>query len=436
MHINYSTVKQQKEAKAKKNIKKAVWLYFWLLIFEGALRKWFLAPLAAPLLIVRDPVAIWILITAINNNYLKRNIFVFAAIVTTAISFMATMMVGHQNLFVAVFGARIFLLHFPLIFVIATVFNHDDVVKMGKAIVWLTPPMTVLIALQFYSPQTAWVNRGVGGDESGAGFSGALGYFRPPATFSFISGTTLFFSLAGAFILYFWFNAALIKKWLLILATVAWLASIPICISRTLFFQAVATTLFLFPAIIRNPKYISRAFIVMGSIAGIFVILALSPILQTATEAFSARYNSANESGGGVQVVLLDRILGGIISAFQYSYNQPFLGYGLGMGTSAGSQLLTGKAQFLISEQEWARMIGESGLLLGIVFILVRVGIIFSALRSSLQQLAKGGDILPWLLLSVGFLQISQGEWGGPTILGFSVIIGGLMFACFKKISG
>ena len=44
---------QQNEQIAKR-IKQMIWLYFFLLIFEGALRKWFLPFLATPLLVVRD----------------------------------------------------------------------------------------------------------------------------------------------------------------------------------------------------------------------------------------------------------------------------------------------------------------------------------------------------------------------------------------------
>ena len=42
-----------------KLIKNVIWIYFILLLFEGALRKWFL-PLSQGLLIIRDPIVIWI----------------------------------------------------------------------------------------------------------------------------------------------------------------------------------------------------------------------------------------------------------------------------------------------------------------------------------------------------------------------------------------
>ena len=59
-------------------IKKLIWAYFILLLFEGALRKWFLPGLSQGLLIIRDPIVIWIYYLAyvqgvfpINNKYLK-----------------------------------------------------------------------------------------------------------------------------------------------------------------------------------------------------------------------------------------------------------------------------------------------------------------------------------------------------------------------------
>ena len=39
-------------------IRKLVWIYFILLMIEGALRKWLLKGLSEPLLIIRDPIVI------------------------------------------------------------------------------------------------------------------------------------------------------------------------------------------------------------------------------------------------------------------------------------------------------------------------------------------------------------------------------------------
>src|SRR5690606_8418654 len=185
-------------------LKRGVWLYFLLLVFEGALRKWFFPALAAPLLIVRDPVALTLLAIAYHKGLFPKNIFVIGFISTGFISFFLTLLIGHGNLFVAIYGLRILVIHVPFLFLVGKIFRQYDVVKIGKAMLWIAIPMTVLIAIQFYSPQSAWVNRGVGGDMEGAGFSGAMGYFRPPGTFSFTNGTTLFYGMLTPFVTYFW----------------------------------------------------------------------------------------------------------------------------------------------------------------------------------------------------------------------------------------
>src|SRR5690349_17621134 len=54
-------------------IKNVLWLYFWLLLFEGALRKWGIPELSAPLLVIRDPVAIAAYYLGLRHGVFYRN---------------------------------------------------------------------------------------------------------------------------------------------------------------------------------------------------------------------------------------------------------------------------------------------------------------------------------------------------------------------------
>ncbi|HEA23215.1 MAG TPA: hypothetical protein ENH87_20205, partial [Pricia antarctica] len=225
-----------REGSKLKPLKYAIWLYFILLIFEGALRKWVLPGLSDALLIVRDPVAIYIIYRAWYYNLINRNSFIVAMTALTIMGLITALLFGHGNLFVALFGARVTLIHFPIIFIMGKVLDKNDILQFGKFVLWLSIPMVVLIAAQFYSPQSAWVNLGIGGGET-EGFQGALGYYRPPGTFSFQVGNTLFFSLAAVFIVYFWTNNIKFNRIVLLLATLALLAAIPLSISRTLFYS-------------------------------------------------------------------------------------------------------------------------------------------------------------------------------------------------------
>ncbi|MCF2519155.1 hypothetical protein [Dyadobacter sp. CY351] len=428
--INPEILRQQKVVSY---IKKGIWLYFWLLILEGALRKWVFPSLATPLLIVRDPVAIAVLIMAFREGIFTSNAYTIIAIIVTFVSFLLTLFVGHADVTVAVYGARIMLVQFPLLFVIGTVFTYTDVIKMGRMLLIIAPFMTILMAMQFYSPQSAWVNRGVGGDIAGGGFSGAMGFYRPPGTFSFITGLASYYGFVAIYVVFFWLDKAQhVNKWLLIIATGCMLAAIPMSISRTLLFEVILAFLFGVLAASRQPTYLPR---MAGTlIAGIilFVFLSNFGFFQTATEAFISRFESADRIEGGLKGTLGDRFLGGMVSAVTETSEQSlFIGKGLGMGTNAGAKLMTGTNRFLISEGEWGRIIGEMGLVLGLVTILLRFHLIASMTLNSIRAL-RVENFLPWMLIGFSLINILQGQWAQPASLGFAVLSGGLILAALK----
>jgi hypothetical protein len=410
---------------------KVIWLYFILLILEGALRKWLLPGLAGPLLIVRDPVALWLIILSVRKGVLRVNPYLVVIVFIGFASIFTAGFLGHGSFPVALYGARIMLLHFPLIFVIGSAMNRAHVIAMGNVILWMTLPMTLLIAMQFFSPQSAWVNRGIGGVEE-AGFQGALGHFRPPGTFSFITGTYLFYGLSTCFVFYYWLNPKGINKVMLVGSTLGVLTAIPLSISRTLFFEVCLTVAFAFIAVARKGKYLSKFASIIAVVFVAIFILSQTSFFQHATETFFSRFTNANETEGGVKGVLGDRFLGGLVSALLGSLDQPFFGYGIGMGTNVGAQLLAGKTVFLLHEEEWGRIIDELGPLFGLAVVYIRVAVSVKIAMAAYKKILKG-DMLPWLLVSFGFLLMAQGFWSQPTSLGFCTLTTGLMIASLKR---
>ncbi|MFD1467654.1 hypothetical protein ACFQ48_05430 [Hymenobacter caeli] len=416
-------------------LKQGIWAYFLLLLFEGALRKWVLPGLSTPLLIIRDPLALWLVLAAWRQGLLPANGYLGSMTAVGIIAFFTALLFGHGSIPVAVYGARILLLHFPLIFVIGRVFDRSDVERIGRAMLWIAIPMTVLIGLQFYSPQSAWVNRGVGGDMEGAGFSGALGFFRPPGTFSFATGNTEFYSLLACFVFYFWLQGGRANRLVLAAATVGLLAAIPFSIARSLLFQTIISLLFALLAASRQPKYLAR--IVPALVAGAFLLVPFSQtsLLKTPLEAFTTRIELASDyEGGVVKGTFGDRYLGGMVRALTGtgSTREPFFGYGIGMGTNVGSNLLSGRSEFLIAEDEWGRLIGEMGMVLGLTAIFIRLGLGLKIAWASYRQLARG-QFLPWMLVSFGIFALTQGQWAQPTALGFSIMVSGLMLAALRQ---
>lgn len=418
--------------KAVQQLKKGIWVYFILLIFEGALRKWVLPGLATPLLIIRDPVALWLLVKAWQRGWLPVNLHLIGMALIGFLGICTAILVGHGDIPVALFGARILLIHFPLTFVIGRIFDRNDVIKLGRVTLWLLIPVTVLVALQFYSPQSAWVNRGVGGNMEGSGFSGALDYFRPSGTFSFTNGNSLLYSFGSCFIFYFWLNPKQINRLVLIGATVCLLAVIPLSISRSLLFSIIVVFLFTLIGTSQNSRYISKMLMAAFGMLVALAVLSQTAFFQTASEAFTVRFESATENEGGLKGVLGGRYLGGMITALIESPDIPYWGYGLGMGTNVGSMLLTGSTSFLIAEGEWGRVIGELGLLMGLGVIYIRLSFCMQLLRYCYLRM-RLGELLPWILLSFSLLSIPQGQWAQPTSLGFSTLIGGLTLASLNN---
>ena len=422
--------------------RKAIWIYIFLLIFEGALRKWVLPSLATPLLLVRDPIAIWLTIVGLQKGWIKSG-YAKTMMVVASISFILTLAIGHHNLFVALFGWRIYFFHFPMIFVMGKVLTRADLLKIGQFILWISIPMTILIFMQFHSPQTAWVNMGVGG-EGTAGFSGAMGYMRPPGTFSFTSGYVMFQAVVGCYLLYYLLmNNTIPKEYqfskiVLIILAGCYLLSIPTSISRTHFFQTGVFIIFLFIAAMRRNKFKSKflKFILIAIIAGI--ILYLSGLGGTSMEVFMDRLEGANKAEGGAEGVIGDRYIGGLLGSL-INFQIPIFGYGIGLGTNAGANIMGGNMYSFgfNGENEWSRIIGECGMLLGFVIIGIRLIFSLDIWNRAYKFLVKRNDLLPWMLSAGMMLTVPQGQWSIPTNLGFCILFGGLTLASIncKKTS-
>ncbi|MGB3801869.1 MAG: hypothetical protein WA952_18770 [Lewinella sp.] len=415
--------------------RKLIYLYIFLLFFEGALRKWFLPFLSGPLTIVRDPLMVIIIFTYLSAGYRLLNFYTITLLSFGLASFVLTLGLGHQNLLVDIFGLRTLLLHFFLIFIAGNVLNRSDVETIGRYTVYALPLMALIIGLQFYSPQSAWINRGVGGDMEGAGFSGAMGYMRPSGTFSFTNGSVTYFSLAAAFLFYFLSEPTKISRIALIVGFGSAVAAIPLSISRTYMVQFALCGLFFILISLRSARGTRNLAIVLLVSPVILLLLSTLEFFQTALTVLTTRFEAANNAEGGLDSSISDRFLGGMTRAVTDNGHLPWHGEGLGMGTLFASSIMTGGKDFLLGEGEWSRFVGEMGPYLGLGALLLRTILSFHLLIAG-SLAALRGNALPFMLLSFGFLKVLQGGWSQPTSHGFSMIAGGLIIASLNDRSG
>src|SRR4029077_10283716 len=154
--------------KAKSRVRQLIWLYFWLLLTEGALRKWIVPQLSNPLLVVRDPVALAIYFYAIRARVFPRNAYVISLLVIGVLSLAVSVAVLYPYLplkpilEITLYGFRSNFFHLPLIFVMANVMDEEEVKKIGWWILLLMIPMGLIMVAQFKASPDAFINRTVG----------------------------------------------------------------------------------------------------------------------------------------------------------------------------------------------------------------------------------------------------------------------------------
>jgi hypothetical protein len=409
-------------------LRRLIWSYFFLLVFEGALRKWVMPFAANPILIIRDPIVIAAYIVAWRAGLFPRNTLVIVAAYLGLVLFVAGVIATGGNFFVAGYGWRADFLHIPFIFLIGRVLTAADVRRVGYWVLLIAIPMALLMVVQFRSPANSWIN--AGSDENFKQIASAMGRIRAPGTFSFIVGPVYYFTLVTVFLLYSQYKSRY-PLWLTMTSTAALLMALAISGSRSMVMSVaiVLVTAITICAVVK--PVLALRWIGSLAIVGVLALgIADTPIAREGLDVFSTRVSNAGKAEGGAEG-FLHRFVTDFTSAGPAFFESPEIGYGLGMGTNVGAVLVSGKAQFLLAEAEWPRLVFESGPVLGLLLIVFRVWL---AIWVGVQciRYAAAKDPLPVLLISATFLGILNGPFGQPTVLGFAVSISGLALAAMR----
>lgn len=419
-------------------IKRLIWAYFWLLVIEGALRKWVLTRYSDPLLVIRDPVAIAIYLLAIKARVFPRNVWVYSLLIIGAVSLIVGALVLQPYmpirplLLVTLFGWRSNFLHLPLIWVIAKVFDAKEVKRLGWWMLVTLVPLTIVMALQFNASPDSFVNRVAGGSAEAQQIDAGGGKIRPPATFSFISGVIFYAAASAAYLLYGALKRDTYPSWLLFAAGFALVVATAVSGSRSVLLAVLLVVASLGVIVLLRPSQINQFGRILLIVVAVMLIVTRLPIFKEGVGILSERFTASAEAAettvaGG----LFDRMLGGFIEPLNAFGHTPLFGYGLGIGTNAGAKFLTGRAVFLLSESEWSRVLLESGPILGLAFVLWRLLLTTRLGYLSVVQLQRG-NILPIILYSSCFLTLLNGQFGQPTNLGFATLISGLCLASME----
>jgi hypothetical protein len=405
------------------NLRTLLWVYLVLLIFEGALRKWIIPALDAPLLIIRDPLVLWIYWQALRNRYSFQSPFFTANLFLAIVTAILATIFGEGNILVTVYGLRTDFLQIPLIFLIPQIIHRDDVVAMGKFLLYVSIPFTALVILQFRSAQDSIWNKGA-----------MLTHYdtvRPSGTFSFITGLVAYYALTASFLFYGYIQARTYKIWLLVPVTIAMLAASACSGSRScvasIGLVAVVATL----SVLARRRGGLGIVVVATLVALAIPLLSATTFFQQGADQISARFDDASGSEidqGGFFGRFVNTMLGPITTMGDV----PFFGDGLGIDTNAAAAMLHGDREFIGPEDEWGRLIFECGPIFGLLLCVFRIALTVYVAKRAYEAFHRG-NILPMLIFAGCGVLILNGQWGVPTTLGFAIFGGGLILAACEE---
>jgi hypothetical protein len=156
-------------------------------------------------------------------------------------------------------------------------------------------------------------------------------------------------------------------------------------------------------------------------------LLSTTDVFKEATSQLTQRFSDAAANGEDTQG-FVDRYANTMLAPIAALGEAPIFGNGLGLGTNAAAGMLTGEREFLGAEDEWGRLVFESGPIFGLLLIVFRVALTL-AIGKKAYDAFREGNVLPLLIFASCGLLIMNGQWGVPTTLGFSIFGGGLTLA-------
>jgi hypothetical protein len=415
-------------------LKKLFWLYFFLLVFEGALRKWVAPQLSAPLLLIRDPLSVYIIWEAYRTQKWPIRWTVVIDLLTVALVglFIVQVIVSNNPWFVGVYGLRSYLLPFPVAFIMGENLNEEDLRKFGSCILWLLLPLTALEVAQYLAPIDSFLNKGAYEGASQIGYTGA--HVRAAATFSYVVGPIFFNALAAAFALNGMVKPGFAGKILLWASAFALILSVPIIGSRTLVFEMAAVLLCVGIGAMLGVFQFGKTLRIIVPLLIVSFLVSLLPVFSDATNSLIERFTQAASSeGGSTQQSFINRTIGIFVTDFEEEadFESNWTGIGMGRGAAAMATLLTDKQDFFAGEDEFSREINEFGSFPGILFSLFRLTLVGYLLGKALAC-ARDHDPLALLLVPLVLSALIEGILEQPTEQGFVVMAVGMSLAAIK----
>lgn len=403
---------------------------FWLVVFTGAIRKW-MFPSAAIIYILQDvPIALAYAYAlwkgTFSRGLMLLGIVLFSVILT--LQGLLQVIASGLNPFIFAVGLHNYLFYLPMLIIFPVCLTQKYRRDFIRWYLLSAIPMCILAIAQAESPLAAFINRTSEGEAFGV--PGAADVARVSGTFNFVYFYAIWVAIGVALCLGEWLlpqqRRAIRSRWLLILCTIAINLCHLVSASRLAIANAAVALAggLICAVVIRSVRAIT-------AIAGVLLLL---PVVAGATYVISP--NEAN--------IIIERFTGKNyqqegVGRVEYTMvgfltEPPFdlIGAGIGVGVDAAHAGSVDAYNFTyqLSEEDSIRTVMELGTVVGLFYMIVRIGFLFGMIFFAVRIVKSGSapHVLPLavFLASAGYigdLTRSATMTASQVMLGYSFIL-------------
>jgi hypothetical protein len=202
--------------------------------------------------------------------------------------------------------------------------------------------------------------------------------------------------------------------------------------SRTFLALMIASLALTIVSGMSNPARIAGLLKIGALVLLSSVFMLQIPVVQDAVGTFTLRWQQASHVEGDVGQVFDKRVFGVVELGIEKAGNTPWLGKGIGMGSSYAAVASNGEVSFMLGETEWERVVPEMGPICGLLFMGARLAFVLFLIIRARRALGRG-QMLAWLLIPAAVSLAMVGIMEQTTYLGYMVFIGGLCMAASRE---
>jgi len=407
---------------------------YYLLILEGALRKWVAPGYQRELFFIRDPLVVWIYYIAITKGlWPKRSLLFWSgtglAILSVQVSALANL--GSLNSALTAYGFRNYFGYIPLAFIMGEHLRYRDWQRIVHFTLLASAPIALLCVLQSLAAPTSVINAGFGSTSDSMFVPLNVGAVQR-AYGPFTAGNVMAEYVGSLFAMVLWLLAEQHRAFhkLIPVGSVSCIVLLSVGGHRSAW---VVVALVLAGGLLATAWL--RGVRAAGPLAGVSALLCLL-LWFSVRFVFTTQSNELFGRFAGVAADDTSRYGYGLLgegSAELYRFvgvmsEEDWGGEGLGAAGNAAD--LTGADARITAEDDWSRNIVSLGPVLGLLFILYRLALVVDLGYGAARATIQFRTYLPILLISFAGITLLDGQITGQgSINGYGWLFAGFCLA-------